>query len=174
MATQPTAGEARIARTLASLSKKGWRVHGRLPLGHDDGPQHVLVGPDGVVVLNAKDHPRAKVSVTELNIYIDGQKTNFLVEARRHAEGASRLLTDACDVEVQAIPCVLIHHGGMFRANPTVTGQPEGVIVATTWNLRREILKADQHLTPEQVSAIDAAVTAAVAAGFAAPTGEEA
>lgn len=160
MEPQTTAGQARIARALASLSKKGWRVHGRLPLGDDDGPQHVLVGPDGVVVLNAKDRPRAKVSVSALNVYIDGQKTNFLVEARRHAAGASRLLTDACGFEVEAVPCVLIHHGGMFRSGPTVTGQPEGVIVATTWNLKREILKADQHLTPEQVDAVDAAVTA--------------
>jgi hypothetical protein len=167
MEPQRTVGEARISRALASLAKHGWRVHGRLPLGDDDGPQHVLVGRDGVVVLNAKDRPRAKVSVTALNIYVDGQKTNFLVEARRHAEGASRLLTDACGFEVQAIPCVLIHHGGMFRANPNVTGQPEGVIVATTWNLRREILKADQVLTPEQVAAIDAAVDAAVAASTA-------
>ena len=53
---------------------------------------HIVIGPPGVIALNAKRHPGGKAWVGECMVMVNGQKTDYLRNSRFEAQRAARLL----------------------------------------------------------------------------------
>lgn len=152
---QGVEGERRIGRVLERMAKRdAWRVIHSIPLKGGGDIDHLLIGRDGVVVVNSKCHPKAKMTVTPVNIYVRGNPTDHIAQARRQANVVSRALSDKLGWEVTAIPCVALFNGGLHRAPLEYHGTPDDVIVGTNWNLPRQLWDAEQDLSDDQVDAI--------------------
>lgn len=148
-------GEEKIARVLKRMEENGqWKVLHSIPLPGGGDIDHLLIGHDGVVVINTRYYPKAWMTVTPYGIYVSGARTRTYEQVRRQADRASEILTKAARVPIRAIPCVALFNGGLFRPEVRWAGSPKDVIVATNWNLRRALSAADQNLTEEQVTII--------------------
>jgi len=100
-------GEEKVADQLAKLGPS-WRVLHSIEVG-DRGSDidHVVIGAAGVFTLNAKRHPNGRVSVNAWKIYVNGQPTDYLRNARGEADRAQRLLSAACGTPVAVSPVVV-------------------------------------------------------------------
>ena len=148
-------GEERMARVLKRMERKGtWRVLHSIPLPKGGDIDHLLVGRDGVIVINTKHHWHKKITVGSDDIYVGRARTDHVRQVRHQAATASTLLTKACVFEVKVTPCVAIYNGGQFAPEIKRSGTPKGVIVATNWNLPRALWDADDGLIDEIVEAI--------------------
>jgi hypothetical protein len=99
-------GEEKVAGELAKLGP-GWRVLHAVEVGENGSDiDHVVIGPAGVITLNAKRHPGAKAWVGENVVMVKGQRTDYLRNARYEAKRASKLLTAACGIEVAVFAVV--------------------------------------------------------------------
>lgn len=148
-------GEERIARILRRMERKGqWRVLHSIPIAGGGDIDHLLIGTDGVIVINTRYYPMAKMAVTPNGVFVDGARTRAHEQARRQAEKVSEALTKAAHLQVKAIPCIALYNGGLVRPGVRWAGSPRGMIVATNWNLRHALCEADQGLTDEQVTTI--------------------
>jgi len=89
-------GEEKVASELAKLGP-AWRVLHAVEVGQNGSDiDHIVIGPAGVVTLNAKRHPGGKVWVGERMVMVNGQKTDYLRNSRFEAQRAARLLSTAC------------------------------------------------------------------------------
>ena len=69
-------GEEKVANEPPSLARSG--VLHAVEVGQNGSDiDHVVIGPPGVITLNAKRHPRGKVWVGERMVMINGQKTDY-------------------------------------------------------------------------------------------------
>ncbi len=91
---QGALGEMHVGRLLASLGPE-WKVLHSVPIGAKDSDvDHILVGPNGVFVLNTKHHASASVWVGDVVLMINGEKTYHLRNARsENNKVAQRLAT---------------------------------------------------------------------------------
>lgn len=145
-------GEERMARVLKRLERKGtWKVLHSIPLPKGGDIDHLLIGHDGVVVINTKRHWHKKITVGAHDVFVNGAKTDHIAQVRRQAATASTLLSEACGFDVTAIPCVAIYNGGALAPELRFSGRPKGVLIATNWNLPRVLWDAKQGLTDDQV-----------------------
>ncbi len=148
-------GEKRIGRVLERMARKGdWRVLHSIPLPRGGDVDHLLIGTDGVIVVNSKCHPKAKITVTPRNIYVRTAPTDYIEQARKQAVEVKRLLNARLDFVVSPIGCVALFNGGPTQPGLESFGSPDDVIVATNWNLPRAVWDADEGLSPEQVDAV--------------------
>ncbi len=103
-------GERKAARTFLLMRPFGWRVLHSVPVG-DRGADidHVLIGPGGVVTVNAKHHRRAKVTAGHTKVLVNGYATNYAQKSTFEADRAARLLSAAAGypVDVQAIIAII-------------------------------------------------------------------
>ena len=98
-------GEEKVAAQLARLVKKDprWRVLHAVPVGKNGADiDHVVIGPAGVFTLNTKHHPGAKVWIAGGTFMVNGRKLPYLRNSRHEAARASKLLTAASGVTVEA------------------------------------------------------------------------
>ncbi len=100
-------GEEKVARELAKLGP-AWRVLHAIEVGSNGSDlDHIVIGPPGVITLNAKRHPRGKAWVGERMVMVNGQKTNYLRNSRFEAQRAARLLSAACGRPMAAVAAVV-------------------------------------------------------------------
>ena len=126
-------GEEKVANELAKLSP-AWRVLHAVEVGqHRSDIDHIVIGPPGVITLNAKRHPRGKAWVGERMVMVNGQKTDYLRNSRFEAQRAARLLSAACGRPVAAVAAVVFVDLDDF----TVKQMPADVHVTT----RRRLVK---------------------------------
>jgi len=148
-------GERRIARVLDKLAKRGdWRVLHSIPLAGGGDIDHLLIGADGVIAINTKHHPRAQIAVTPRAIYIRGNRTEYLDDARDGAKKVSTTLSRRLGLAVEVMPCVAIVSGSIWRNKYVTHGTPSDVLVATEWNFPRVLWDSEQGLAPDTVTAI--------------------
>jgi hypothetical protein len=114
-------GERLVARELAKLAA-GWHVLNAIPLGQRGADvDHVVIGPAGVFVLNAKQHLGAKIWVTGNQILVNGHRKSYVRNSRHEARRVSRLLTAASGQPVTATGVVVFVNGGVFTAKSQPT-----------------------------------------------------
>lgn len=121
-------GEEKVAAQLAKLTTKDprWRVLHAVPVGENDSDiDHVVIGPPGVLTLNAKHHPGAKIWVAGNTFMVNGQKQPYLRNSRHEAQRAARLLTAATGVPMHAVGVVV----PVGAQDVTIKTEPEGVHV---------------------------------------------
>ena len=83
-------GEEKIAGELVKLGP-AWRVLHAVEVGKNGSDiDHVVIGPAGVITLNTKRHPGAKAWVGEHVVMVNGQRSDYLRNARFEAKRASR------------------------------------------------------------------------------------
>ena len=136
-------GEEAVARRLHKLSGE-WMVLHAVPVGERDSDiDHVVIGPAGVFTLNTKNHSRGKVWVAERSFLVNGQRTDYLRNARHEASRASRLLSAACASDVAVEPVIVV-----LAAQLTIKAQPDGVHVVARRQIARWFRRRPTRLDP--------------------------
>ncbi len=80
-------GERVVGEALSSLAERGYLVLHSIPLPGDRDIDHVLVGPGGIFVVNAKNHSGHRVKVSGYGLHIDGHQQNkYLTRATAQAK----------------------------------------------------------------------------------------
>ena len=124
-------GEEKVAKELAELGPR-WRVLHAVPVGENGSDiDHVVIGPAGVITLNAKRHPRGRAWIGERAIIVNGQRTDYLRNSRFEAKRASRLLSAACGRAVDVTAAIVF----VDLENYTVKQMPADVQVTTRLRL---------------------------------------
>ncbi len=162
--SQGARGEYAAASRLGGLPP-GWFAMHDVPVGSRGANiDHVVIGPAGVFTVNTKNLS-GNVWVGSRALVVNGAKTDFLLKARREADRASRLLSDAVGDDVEVHPLLVIQARRL-----TVREHPDGVWVAPlraiprwfqsqparlTWDAALDIVvKADQLSTWQPPSAL--------------------
>jgi len=142
-------GEEMVASELARLPN-GWQCMHAIPVG-DRGADidHLVVGPGGVYVINAKHHPDKKVVVRGDSFHVNGYRTHYVKASRREAARASQILTDVtgAPVPVTGVIAVVGAHEGL-----QVLAQPPDVHVIAhkrllAWLTARPVTLNEQQVT---------------------------
>lgn len=143
-------GEEKVANELAKLGP-AWRVLHAVEVGqHGSDIDHVVIGPPGVITLNAKRHPRGKAWVGKRMVMVNGQKTDYLRNSRFEAQRAARLLSAACGWPVAAAAAVVFVDLDGF----TVKQMPVDVHVTTRRRLVGWLLSLPAAIDGEAVDEI--------------------
>ena len=143
-------GETKVAAELAKLGP-AWHVLHAVSVGENGSDiDHVVIGPPGVITLNAKCHPHGKAWVGERMVMVNGQKTDYLRNSRFEARRASRLLSCACGTAV-AVKAALVF---VDLDCITVKQMPADVHVTTRRHLVRWLRSLPASTDDETVEAV--------------------
>jgi hypothetical protein len=143
-------GEHLVAVELAKLDDRWHRMHA-VPIGNRGADiDHVVIGPPGVLTLNAKRHKDGKATVYEKTIYVNGEKVQYLRNSRYEAGRASKLLSAACGFEIPVTPMIVF----VDLAEFTVKKQPPDVHVINRRALVDWLLSLPTVLDPRAVEVI--------------------
>jgi hypothetical protein len=147
------AGEQAVAAQLAKLGSE-WRILHSVEVG-DRGSDidHVLVGPGGVLTVNAKNHPNANIWVGGDTFMVNGQRVPYVRNSRHEAKRAGRLLTEQVGfpVAVLGVIAVIGAHKG-FK----IKKQPEGgeVVIVQRRRISQYVQSLPPRLTDREIEAI--------------------
>lgn len=108
-----------------------------------------MIGPAGVFTLNTKNHSRAKAWVAERSFLVNGQRTDYLRNARHEATRASRLLSAACGMVVSVEPVIVV-----LAAELTIKSPPDGVHVVARRKIARWLARRPVRLAPDEAERI--------------------
>ena len=140
-------GEEKVGHELAKLPA-GWHVLHAIPIGENGSDiDHVVICTRGVFTLNTKNHPDGEVSVYEHALWVNGHKQDYLRNSQFEAKRASKLLTAACDMPVEARAALVF----VDPSKLTPKGKAPDVHVITRRTLRTFFMQQPQRLTPSQV-----------------------
>jgi hypothetical protein len=146
-------GEELVAAQLQRLAKKDprWRFLHAVPVG-DKGSDidHLVVGPGGVFTLNAKHHPGGNVWVRGDTFMVNGQRLPYIRNSRHEASRASRLLTNACGLQV-AVQGVVVPVGADTLK---IKDAPADVCIVNRMALRDWLRRRATALSDEEISTI--------------------
>ena len=143
-------GEEKVASELAKLGP-AWRVLHAVEVGQNGSDiDHILIGPPGVITLNAKCHPRGKAWVGERMVMVNGQKTDYLRNSRFEAQRAARRLSAACGRPVATAAAVVFVDLDDF----TVKQMPADVHVTTQRRLVRWLRSLPAAISGDAIDAI--------------------
>lgn len=129
-------GEQEVARRLGKLGE-GWQCLHAVPVG-DNGSDidHVVIGPGGVFTLNTKHHPGKQVWVGERALLVSGHRTDYLRDSRFEGRRASKLLSVACGVPVDAQPLIVV-----MASELKIKAQPDDIKVVGRRNIAKWLLR---------------------------------
>jgi hypothetical protein len=152
-------GELLVGDSLDDLGPS-WDVLHAVPIGSPDDEQtldggfaeldHVVIGPPGVFTIHTRNYSGEDVVVLGDTMLATGERVPHVREARREAERAADLLSDASGREVCVRAIIVI-------VNPkklTIREEPEGVVVLTSRQLLRWLGRLDRALDGEAVALI--------------------
>ena len=143
-------GEEKVGHELAKLPA-GWHVLHAIPIGGNGSDiDHVVICTRGVFTLNTKNHPDGQVSVYEHALWVNGHKQDYLRNSQFEAKRASKLLTAACDMPVEARAAIVF----VDPSKLTRKGKAPDVHVITRRTLRTFLMQQPRRLTPSQVEHI--------------------
>ena len=147
------AGEIRVGKSLGKLSKRDdrWRSLHAIPVGRKGADiDHLVIGPGGVFVLNAKHHPDARIWVAGDTVMVNGVRRPYIRNSRHEASRASRLLTAACGFPV-AVTGVVVP---VKARTVTLKQSPADVHVLNRRQLTRWLPRQPEILDRPTVEAI--------------------
>jgi hypothetical protein len=103
------AGEQAVAATLDGLPI-AWSALHSIPLGDPDSPtgdlDHLVIGPGGVYVINAKHHPGQAIFVKGDMVLVARHAQPYIASARRDAMTVAVRLSAAVGVPVTVTPVI--------------------------------------------------------------------
>jgi hypothetical protein len=138
------AGERMVGRSLERLGRQ-WQVLHAVPVGNGVADiDHVVIGPGGVFTVNTKNHGARSTVVTAHGVDVDGNRTDYLRNARFEAARAHRLLSNACgfDVPVTAVIAVIGRLGGTGPSDVAVVDAAN----LCAWLRRRPVVFDDTRI----------------------------
>jgi hypothetical protein len=142
-----------VAAQLAKLGPE-WRVLHSIEVG-DRGSDidHVVIGPGGVLTMNAKNHPNTNIWVGGDTFMINGQRVPYIRNSRHEAKRAARLLTEqvGCPVIVLGVIAVMGAQRG-FK----IKQQPEdgAVVIVQRRRIAQYVQGLPRRLTDREIEAI--------------------
>lgn len=148
-------GELKVGALLSKLGDE-WTVLHAVPVGTGDSDvDHVLVGPAGVFTINTKRHRGKKIWVSERMLMVSGQKTDHLRNSRHEAKRASKILSAATGMQIDAHPILAIVDPAGF----TFRQRPKDVSIMDARALRRWLKRLKPTLEPDEVQRIASVAT---------------
>jgi hypothetical protein len=116
------AGEQVVGGELNRLSRCGWYVLHSVPLPRIKADiDHLLIGPGGVFTVNAKNHRHRRIWVGDNVARVDhGKPHPYVRTARREAERATRVLTNACGFPVKVTGILAFVAPAELHVKPTL------------------------------------------------------
>lgn len=143
-------GEMHVGMLLEQLGPEWTALHA-VPVGKNDSDiDHVLIGPPGVFTVNTKHPSGAKIWVGSRMVMVAGQKTSYLRNSRHESERASKLLSQATGMLVEAYSLLVI----VDPASVTVKQRPDYVAVLTARELVRWLKRRKPTLDAMTVAQI--------------------
>lgn len=146
-------GEQAVAAQLTKLGP-AWRVLHSITVGRRGSDiDHVLIGPGGVLTVNAKNHPNAHIWVGGNTFLVNGQRVPYIRNSRHEAERAGRLLTEhvGFPVTVRGVIAVMGAQKGF-----TIKRQPEdgAVVVVQRRRISQYVGRLPVRLSEREITAI--------------------
>lgn len=152
---QGAKGERLVGRVADRMARRGpWRVVHSIPLGDGGDIDHLLIGTDGVVLIDTKYHRNARISVSDRGIWVNGAQTSHVKKARDLKARAEARLSEACGFDVKVTPVIAMVNRGRKAKDMARSGTPAGFVVASNLNLPRALWDVEDGLLDEQVEAI--------------------
>ncbi|MGN6252008.1 MAG: nuclease-related domain-containing protein [Marmoricola sp.] len=147
------AGEQAVAAQLAKLGPE-WRVLHSIEVGNRGSDiDHVLIGPGGVLTVNAKNHPNTSIWVGGDTFMVNGQRVPYVRNSRHEAKRAGRLLSERAGfpVNVLGVIAVMGAHKGF-----TIKKQPEdgAVVIVQRRRIAQYAQGLPRRMTEREIEAI--------------------
>jgi hypothetical protein len=148
-------GERLVAAELDRLAVHGWRalhdVHwpGR-PRANLD---HVLIGPGGVLTVNAKNHPNTNIWVGGDTFMVNGQRVPYIRNSRHEARRAGRLLTEQVGFPVTVLGVIAVigaHKGFKIKKQP----EDGEVVIVQRRRISQYVQQLPNRLNAREIDAI--------------------
>lgn len=149
------AAQQHVAALLAGLDARSHVLHA-VPVGGPLGVDHLVVGPDGVVVVRTAHHAGERVSVHAWQVRADGRPVGHVREVERQVRLVAATLSAAVGHDVAVRGVVVLVGARSVRA----TDVPRRVTVLTDedlvgWLARRP--RVVSQVVVDQVAAVAAA-----------------
>lgn len=100
-------GQRQVARQFERLGS-GWRVLHAVPAGGDGSIDHLLIGPGGVFIANARHHASKTVWLGGDTLMVDGRRVHHVRDSLHDAAEVSGLLSRAVGFDVPVTALVVI------------------------------------------------------------------
>ncbi len=140
-------GEVVVAHVLDQLGSK-WTILNAVPVTPGEPEvDYVLIGPAGVFTLQIKYHSGEKIWVAGSTFLVNGKKHDHLRRSSREATRAGKLLSAVTGRPIPVTPIIVV-------VNPisiTVGRKPSKVVVLSSQNLKRWLLKRSRTLSDRAV-----------------------
>lgn len=144
-------GEELVAAQLRKLEPNGWYAIHAIKVGENGSDiDHLVIGPGGVLTLNAKNHKGAKIWVAGNTFLVNGQYHPYIRNSRHEARRASRLLSQVLGFEVPVLGAVAVVNADSF----TVKTMPEDVHVVWRYGLASWLRSLPIELGSDLVEAV--------------------
>jgi Nuclease-related domain len=147
------AGEQAVAAQLAKLGPP-WRVLHSIEVGDRDSDiDHVLMGPGGVLTVNAKNHPNTNIWVGGDTFMVNGQRVPYIRNSRHEAKRAGRLLTEQVGFPVPVLGVIAVvgaHKGFKIKKQP----EDGEVVIVQRRRIRQYVQQLPNRLTAREIDAI--------------------
>ena len=152
-----------VRAKVASLQSPSTRVLKDVSIGSGDCEiEHLIIGSGGVFAVSVRKQPARYVAVDNYSMTVDGESLPHLRESKYQAECVARLLAGRADFEVPVRGCVVLLTGS-HNTHVEYESRPIGVSLLTKHDVPKWFRRQPKALTPEQVEAVYAIASAAVA-----------
>jgi hypothetical protein len=154
-------GEQAVAEALTEVAAAaGYRIFHDLPGGENWNVDHIVVGPQGVFVIETKARSRRAVSTkqpahkvgydAETLYFPTGEDRQAIPQARRNAKWVAEYLTKKTGERVEAAPLVVLPGWYVERA----AADTKGVAAMNATYLKKYLASQQSHLPAAQVCRI--------------------
>lgn len=146
-------GEQAVAAAIERLTGADprWRVLHGVPVGVRGADiDHLVIGPGGVITINAKNHPGAEVRVNGRTVRVNGYASPHGHSARRELERVTISLGAATGFTIAPVAVIAVANASSIK----VTKSAPGVHVMAVKELTRWISALGTTLDDERVDQI--------------------
>lgn len=146
-------GEQAVAAQLTKLGPE-WRVLHSIEVG-DRGSDidHVVIGPGGVLTVNAKNHPNTNIWVGGDTFMVNGQRVPYVRNSRHEAKRAGRLLSEQAGFPVTVLGVIAMmgaHKGFKIKQQP----EDGAVVIVQRRRIAQYVQGLPRRLTDREIEAI--------------------
>ncbi len=160
-------GERAVGQRLAAMGGEWNAIHG-VPIGaRGSDIDHIVIGPSGVYVINAKRHIGARIFAGGGSVKVNGQPTQYVRNSQYEAERVAKKLTAVAGYPVEVTPIIVI-----VDAAEVTYGKKEPVVaVLSLSRLPRWLARNSRTLTSQQIIELSDAAARLSTWGSAIPEG---